>query len=142
MTEEPIPDAEANVRRSRGSMIVWAILILAAILYWHVLGVLMALGEHWPLTVLLVLIGLMIAGIYGGHLGIPLLFRNAPDKGRRFGPSFSSGFGVTLLCTLILTEIFICSWLDLIHKEVEFRRRFAGEIESGCLPRMPARKRS
>ncbi len=133
MTEEPNPDAEPNVRRARGgTMILWTILVPAAILYWHVFGVLMALGEHWPLSLLLVLVGLIIAGNYGGQLGIPLLFRNAPDKGRRFGPSFWSGFGVTLLCTLILTEIFICSWLDLIQKEVEFRRRFAGDAESGA----------
>ena len=125
MTEPGNADIDAGVkikRSSVGLIVVWAVLIVVSVLYWHFFGMLPALGEHWPLTALMVLVGLMIAGKIGSGLGIPLLFRNAPDKGRRFSPSFWSGFGVTLLCTLILTVMFVCSWLTLLQNEVEFQR--------------------
>ncbi len=116
-------DLEVGIKHSHGGFVVaWTVLVLLSVLYWHFFGVLSAFGEHWPLMAIMILLGLTIAGRLGTGLGVPLLFRNAPDKSRQFGPSFWSGFGVTLLCTLILIVIFICTWLDLIQKEVEFKR--------------------
>lgn len=79
---------------------------------------------HWPLGILLVVVGLMLAGRFGTRLGLPTLFRDDPDRTEWLGRPFGGGFGVALLASTVWTVIFFCNFIDF-QERVEGLKKYS-----------------
>jgi hypothetical protein len=112
--------------------VVVALICLAILIFWRVgygeSSLIGRLIDHWPLTALLALVGLMIAGYFGGGLGLPTLFRDDPDDGHRFfGRAFGAGFGSSLVVVVVWVVIFFCDFIT-VQERIAFHKAQTEEI--------------
>lgn len=116
---------ETNRNRHRrrfvdaGGLLLWSAAGSAvAVIYWHY-GLLSRFSDHWPLVTLIVLVGLMIAGQFGGGFGVPRLFRDDPDRPPwHIGRSLLSGFGAALLVYQVCAVVFYMEWINHFDRVV------------------------
>ena len=87
---------------------------------------------HWPLAVLLVIVGGILTGYLGAGLGLPGLFRDDPDRKEMFwnSRSFGGGFGVALFSSVVWTAMFFCSFIDFQERVDHLRQHHAQDALS------------
>ena len=87
---------------------------------------------HWPLAVLFVVVGLMLAGHFGPGLGLPTLFRDDPDGTEWFwrSRSFGGGFGVNLLLSVVWTVIGFCNFIESQERIVRLKEHSSRDARS------------
>ncbi len=116
-----------------------AIVITLRVYLFGDLGLIGRFAEHWPLSVPLIFVGLIIGGQFGHGYGLPLLFRDSPDSpwwdAQR---SLLSGLGVVLLVLTVTTVVYFAEYTNHFDRIVtdweawprHLAHQFGGRIDS------------